>query len=344
MISTRGWFYFVPAKGEPEKILHAIEPGALDHLPGRSFFYSSQKELSACLRRFSAHKIAVQISKDLAIISYLDYGMAQNLQDAGIKLVSSATLVQRLESLFDERMKASHEAAADHLYAIVESVWERIRKEFPGRQISEGEVQGWILDEFSKRGLETDHPPIVSAGAHSGDPHYAPEAGGAQLKEGDVLQFDLWAKHPGGVFADISWVGVLAGEAPEDVKEVFSAVVSARDGCIDFINSRLAKGIQVEGREADIHTRSIIEKLGYGRYLKHRTGHSIDTECHGSGVNLDSVEFPDSRKLLEGSCFSVEPGIYLDTFGMRTEIDAYIQDGKAVVSGRTPQSSILTLS
>lgn len=308
-----------------------------------SFYYSTQAELRSCLERLSGFKVAVQYSPELAIISYLDHGMAQNLERAGMTLVSSAGLIQRTESLLDQEMIQSHEAAAGHLYGIVKTVWERICVDFPAKTLNEGDVQSWIVKEFSGRGLETDHPPIVAAGVHSGNPHYAPENGGAPLKKGEVLQLDLWAKKPGGIYADISWVGVLADEVPPEVARVFSAVASARDGCIDFINSRLSRNRQVEGREVDIHARRILEEHGYGGFIQHRTGHSIDTASHGAGVNLDASEFPDPRKLIEGACFSVEPGIYLDAFGVRTEINAYIQNKKAVVSGGEPQQQILTL-
>ena len=343
-INTRGWFYFIPAAGTPTKILHAIESSSLDHLPGNAFIYSSQKELNICLARISGKRIAVQYSKDLAIISYLDHGMAENLKDAGASLVSSATLIGRLQSTLDERMIASHEAAANHLYEIVPIVWDRIRGTFPSASLTEGEVRRWILDEFDKRGLETDHPPVTASGAHSADPHYSPTEGGTPLEKDEVLQLDLWAKLPGGIFADISWVGYLGKKAPREVEAVFAALVSARDGCVAFINSRLSNGGTIEGREVDAYARDIIETRGYGRFLKHRTGHSIDTRCHGSGVNLDSAEFPDSRLLLEGSCFSIEPGIYTETFGLRTEIDVYISEGKPVVSGAKPQDRVLTLS
>lgn len=270
--------------------------------------------------------------------------MAVNLEHAGINLVSSARLIQRLMSLLDGPGIRSHKEAADHLYSIVETVWRRIGDSFATAALREGDVQQWILDEFKRRGLITDHPPIVAAGLHSADPHYATVEGGKYLEKGEVLQLDMWAKLPEGIFADISWVGVLAAEAPPDVEKAFRTLVCARDGCVDFINSRLSAGIPTEGREVDAWARDIIGKQGYARFVKHRTGHSIDTQCHGSGVNLDSIEFPDSRALLEGSCFSVEPGIYTDTFGLRTEINVYIKDGRAVISGGEPQNRILTLA
>ncbi len=205
-------------------------------------------------------------------------------------------------------------------------------------------MQKWILDEFDSRGLEADHPPIVGAGSHSADPHYSPVSGGERLQKDHVLQLDLWAKQPDGIYADISWVGFLGTKVPAQVQRAFDVLVAARDGCVDFINSKFAEHLPVKGGEVDAVARGIIEENGYGRYLRHRTGHSIDTESHGSGVNLDSVEFPDSRMLLEGSCFSVEPGVYMDTFGLRTEINVYISAGRAVVSGGKPQTRILTLA
>ena len=316
----------------------------MDHLPGEIYLYSSQAEQKTCLARFTGNKVAAQYSKDLAIISFIDHGTAENLKDLRVTLVSSATLIQRLESTLDRKMIESHEAAGRHLYEIVSVVWDRIRTSLHSGSLTEGGVQGWIMDEFAKRGLETDHPPIVGVGAHTADPHYAPEGDGAPLIENEVLQLDMWAKAPGGIFADISWVGYLGDKVPPEVAEVFDTLVSARDGCVEYIGTQLSAKSPLQGRQVDARAREIIESRGYGKFLKHRTGHSIDTNCHGSGVNLDSIEFPDSRLLIEGSCFSIEPGIYTETFGLRTEIDVYIQKGKPVVSGGEPQTEVLSLS
>ena len=183
----------------------------------------------------------------------------------------------------------------------------------------------------------------MAAGTNSANPHYAPVNGGAKLKKNEILQLDLWAKQRDGIFADISWVGILAQNPPPEIERVFSVLATARDGALSFINSRLSEKLTVEGREVDTHVRNIIETNGYGRYLEHRTGHSIDQQSHGSGVNLDAIEFPDSRRLLEGSCFSIEPGIYLEAFGLRTEINAYVENGKAIISGGEPQMQLLTI-
>jgi Xaa-Pro aminopeptidase len=192
-----------------------------------------------------------------------------------------------------------------------------------------------MLEEMEKQGLIPDHPPIVAGGVNSGNPHYDFSGEGAVFEEGDVIQFDLWAKEAaeGSVYGDISWAGVYAPRVPAMVEKAFEDLVQAREGVLSFIGSELQAGKKLTGAEADQKTREILIERGYQDAIKHRTGHGIDTECHGSGVNIDSVEFPDPRFLLEGSCFSLEPGIYFSEFGLRTEIDVYIRQGGPVVSG-----------
>jgi Xaa-Pro aminopeptidase len=187
---------------------------------------------------------------------------------------------------------------------------------------------------MESRLLVTDHPPIVAAGANAGNPHYAVEGAGALIREGDVVQFDLWAKEnePRAIYADISWIGVFAPDPAPEYEKAFKELISVREGVYDYIAEAVAAGRVISGAMADAHARAALEKLGYGPALKHRTGHGIDTQCHGSGVNIDCWEFPDHRPILEGSCFSLEPGIYFSGFGMRTEIDVYIKDGRAVIS------------
>jgi Xaa-Pro aminopeptidase len=242
----------------------------------------------------------------------------------------------------------SHRRAADHLYDIVAEVWQRLRKEMRSAvPVWETTVQGWILGMFEELGLTTDSPPIVAAAENSADPHYSPGAAaagrGALLATGAVLQLDLWAKEKasGSVYADISWVGLLDTTVPGAVESVFQTVAQARELAVSFIGRSLAAGKSVSGERVDREVRTFLERSGYGANLRHRTGHGIDQEVHGFGVNLDSVEFPDSRLLMEGSCFSVEPGVYLDDFGMRSEINVYISGGKPVVSGKQLQSEVL---
>jgi len=345
-IATRPWYYLVPAGGEPLKIVHAIEAGALDSLPGRRELYASRAELLSILSRAPKGRFAAQYSRELPIVSFLDHGTALLLEASGFTLAPSDGLIQRTIGLIDAAGAASHERAAHHLYEIVDLVWKRVvRKMAEGSRPTEGAVQSWILAEFETRGLVFDHAPIVGSGLHSSDPHYEPRGGGSPLSPGEVLQLDLWAKESatGSVYADISWVGFLAPSPTEEVRTVFDAVRRARDRAVSFIRERRAAGKSVSGAEVDAETRAVLVASGYARGIKHRTGHGIDRELHGYGVNLDSVEFPDNRPIIEGSCFSVEPGLYLGDFGMRSEIDVYLLDSELRVSGGIPQAELLLL-
>jgi len=347
--NTRPWVYLVPAVGEARKLVHAIEERILDSLPGQKRTYASRGEFLEGLRALSRGlgPVACQYSSQLPVLSYLDHGTAQLLEECGFSLRSSQGLIQRFLGVLDEEGARSHERAAVHLYAIVTSVWNRLRAELgAGRSLGEGEVQAWILEEFRARGLETESPPVVAVGRHSADPHYEPPpAGGALLEQGQVLLLDLWARepYPASVYADITWVGVLAGEAAEEVQSAFSAVARARDEALRFIREALGRGEEPAGAEVDRRARAVLQEAGYGPHLKHRTGHAIDAQLHGYGANLDSVEFPDPRRLIEGSCFSVEPGVYLPGFGVRSEVDVLIRGGGAVVTGGEPQTGLLTL-
>ena len=353
-MNSRPWYYLVPADGEPVRICNAVEPESLRDLPGVLEIYRSREELKALLSVHTGRygeNWGAQFSEELTAVSTLDHGTALMLQSAGIKLHSSAGLIQRLNGLLDETGIALHEEAAVELYAIIELLWNRVSEHFrsntarDANPLAEREVQQWILDEFSSRGMITEHMPIVACGANSGNPHYAPEEHNNIITAESVLQFDIWAKmdKPGSIFADISWAGWTGPEAPEGVESVFNAVRDARDRCTAFISGEMAKGRQVSGFDADRETRKVLIDRGYEALIKHRTGHGIDVDVHGSGAGLDSVEFPDRRLLLEGSCFSVEPGLYSPAFGMRTEIDAYIKNGELIVSGGQPQSQLLTI-
>jgi len=346
--NTRPWVYLVPAQGEPRKLVHAIEARILDSLPGRKLAYASREEFLAGLRGLARGlgPVACQYSSQLPVLSYLDHGTAQVLEECGFALRSSQALIQRFLGILDEEGARSHEAAAVHLYSIVSGVWERLGAELgAGRPLAEGEVQAWILEEFRARGLETESPPVVAVGRHSADPHYEPSGGGALLESGQVLLLDLWARQQraGSVYADITWMGVLAGQAEGEVQRAFAAVVRARDEGLRFIREALGRGEQPPGADVDRRVRAVLEEAGYGEHLKHRTGHAIDAQLHGYGANLDSVEFPDPRRLIEGSCFSVEPGVYLPGFGIRCEVDVLIRGGAARVTGGQPQMELLKL-
>ncbi|MDR2185409.1 MAG: M24 family metallopeptidase [Treponema sp.] len=335
--NSRLWFYAVPALGEPVKLVHAVEAGILDGLAGTKAIYVSREDLRAALKPLGGKRWAVHSSDSLTAVSFLDAGTAAFLEKAGLVLVSAASLIQRFRGLLDAAGIASHERAVDQLYGIVDLAWDRVQRAYAGaRPLYEGDLRDLMLEEMDRRGLVTGHPPIAAAGANSGNPHYGFTGRGGRIRRGDVIQLDLWAreKAPAAVYGDIAWAGVFSGEAPAETERRFADLVSAREGAFRFIGTELAAGRNVSGAMVDRETRKMLTALGYGEALKHRTGHGIDTECHGSGVNMDSVEFPDSRLLLEGACFSLEPGVYFPGFGLRTEIDVYIAQGKPVVSGK----------
>jgi Xaa-Pro aminopeptidase len=334
--NSRLWIYAVPAVGSPLKIIHAVEPAALEDLPGDRVFYRSREELLAALNPLGAKSWGVQSSENITAISYLDAGTAAVLQRTGLVLVSAEGLIQRFRGLLNREGIASHERAAVHLYEIVDLAWALVKNAWARRMVlREGDIRTLMLEEMKNRNLDPGHAPIIAAGANAGNPHYDFSGSGAEIREGDVIQFDLWAKEkkPGAVWGDISWVGVYAEKAAPEYEKAFTDLAGAREAALSFIESELAAGRRPAGAMVDRKAREVLINGGYEKALKHRTGHGIDTELHGSGVNMDSVEFPDSRLLLEGSCFSLEPGIYFENFGMRTEIDVYINGGKPVVSG-----------
>ena len=339
--NSRIWVCAMSVDAEPLKIVHAIEASILDTVPGRAIVYQSREEFIAALKGLAGGRWGVHISDTLPTISLLDAGLAHTFEAAGLGLCSAAGLVQRFKGLLDTEGIASHERAARHLYDMVALAWERVRDAYILHQpLCEGDIRRLFLDEMHRRGLISDHSPIVGAGVNSGNPHYDFSGAGATFVEGDVIQFDLWAKEaaPAAIYADISWVGIFAQEVPPRVEQAFTDLISAREGAYRFIAERRT----LSGADVDRKTRELLINMGYASALKHRTGHGIDTEVHGSGVNMDSVEFPDSRPLLEGSCFSLEPGLYFAEFGMRTEIDVYIENGKPVISGKDRQFNILT--
>ena len=347
-ISTRPAYYLVPAVGRPVKIVHTIEQTVFDELPGERIVYATRTELLEALSAQPKGRVAVQFSQELPIVSYLDLGTARTLESLGFTLESSGSLIQRTVGVLDEAGIASHERASTHLLEIVDNTWNRVRELFEeGRTATEGEIQAWITDEFAARGLYTDHPPIVACGPHAGDPHYEPPAdGGAVLKAGEVLQLDLWAKEqePGAIYGDISWLGCLAEGPNPEVQKAFEVLIRSRDRGLELVTERFQQSRPVTGFEVDQAVRQVLIENGYGDAIRHRTGHGIDTEDHGSGVNLDSVEFPDHRRIIEGSCFSIEPGIYRRDWGLRTEINVYIHKGEAIVSGGRKQARLLSFS
>ncbi|MBN2354152.1 MAG: aminopeptidase P family protein [Spirochaetales bacterium] len=351
--NTRPWLCLCSARGDTVKLVPAVEPGILDRVPGRTVVYRGREEFDAKLAGIGRDASgpgapwAADFSDRFPRLSFLDHGFALRAEAAGFRLASADELIPAVLSLLSDEELSSHEEAARALRGIVDVVWERIASSFRGgkKTIREGDVHGWIMELFERHNLETDGPLIVGAGRNTSLPHYFPGEAGEKLERGRVVQLDMWGKlkRPDAVYADISWSGFLGSSPPAEVERAFRAVREARDGAVAFIAGKLERGETVTGAEADACAEESLTAAGYGGAIRHRTGHSIDAEVHGFGVNLDSREFPDTRPLAERTCFSVEPGVYLDDFGIRSEIDVYIKNERPVISGGTPQRELLLL-
>lgn len=344
---TRRWFYFVPGRGAPVKLVHRIEPDALDHLPGRTLSYATWRELEAGLARTlrGARKVAMQYSPKNAVpyISRVDAGTVELVRSLGPRVVSSGDLVQRFESVLTPGQWRQHQQTARHLHQIVRKAFAFIGRSVRGKgKITEFDVQRFILREYLRRHLITNADPIVAVNKNSARPHYAPtRARHAPVQKGDWVLLDIWAKPRGAeaVYADITWCGYVGAKTPEKHERIFQIVRRARDAAVEFVQNRLAEGKAVRGWEVDRAARSVIERAGYGKYFIHRTGHSIGTEDHANGANMDGLETRETRRLLPGTLFSIEPGIYLRDFGVRSEINVGLPGGRAVVTGATQRNS-----
>ena len=347
-MNSRPWAYIIPAEGAPAAIVHEIEPTILDHLPGRATRYYAREDFLHALAQAlpPGSRIAAQFSPHIPVGSFLDHGTALMFQGLGVALVSSSNLVARCLGSLDAEAVRSHEAASSVVYQAVAGAWARIAGEIGrGARVREGEVQGWIAAHIAAAGMVSEGAPLVAAGAHSADPHYQSAGDGTWLEPGDVVQLDVWAREDSAAaaYADISWVGVLAREPTGEQRAAFDAVLQARESAIGLIAHSLAEGREVRGRDVDEAARARLQSLGFARAVRHRTGHSIGHRVHGYGVNLDCIEFPDDRPLRDGACFSIEPGIYLERFGMRTEVDGLIRGGTLSISGPDRQRALLTL-
>jgi Xaa-Pro aminopeptidase len=343
---TRRWYYFVPAEGEPRKLVHRIEQGRLDTLPGVKGLYSSWQELAAGLEAmlFGARRLAMQYSPNNAImyVSMVDAGTVEFLRDLGKEIVSSADLVSQFEAVLNEEQMASHGVAQKAIDAILAEAWREIgRRLRPGAggtgALTEFDLVAWLSEAMLREGLVWENGPNVSANANSSDSHYEPTAEkSSPIREGDFVLIDIWGRleKAGSVFYDITWTGVVGREPSEREQLVFETVRDARDAAIAAVEQAFAEGRSICGYEADDAARAVIRAAGFGEFFTHRTGHNIAREIHGPGAHLDNLETHDERLLLPHTCFSVEPGIYLPEFGVRSEIDMLTAPGKAWVTGR----------
>jgi len=347
---TRRWFYFVPAKGTPRKLVHKIEAQALESLPGENFYYAGLQELEKGLKKILGHtkNIAMQYSPKNAIpyISMVDAGTVEMVRGVGTKVVSSADLIQKYEACWTDDQLRSHEEAGRAIDIIVRGAFQHAAKCVREHTtLTEFELKQWIQGGFEAAGLHAEEGPDVAVGAHASDPHYGPTAEtAAPIRKDDLLLLDVWGKlkTPGSVYYDITWIGYLGKKVPEKYAKVFRAVKNARDKAVELICSSAAAGKPLQGWQVDNAARTVIEKAGYGKYFFHRTGHNLGEAVHGNGANMDGLETHDVRRLIPRTCTSIEPGIYLAEFGIRSEVNVYIDDRSARVTGAV-QKEILAL-
>ena len=345
---TRRWYYFIPAAGDPRKLVHRIEQGRLDTLPGTKNLYSSWQELQAGLNHIlaGAHRVAMQYSpsNDIMYVSMVDAGTVEFLRSLGKEIVTSADLVSQFEAVLSEEQIASHQAAQRAIDVIVADGWKEIGRRLrppsgPGRtgSLSEYDMVVWLGEAMRREGLLWENGPDVSVNANTSDSHYEPTAErSAPIREGDFLLIDIWGRldKPASIYYDITWTGVIGREPTPKEQLVFETVRNARDAAIAAVESAFAAGREMRGFEADDAARNVIRAAGFAEYFTHRTGHNIAQELHGSGAHLDNLETHDVRRILPHTCFSVEPGIYLPEFGVRSEVDMLTAPGKAWVTGR----------
>jgi Xaa-Pro aminopeptidase len=350
-IGTRRWFYLIPRQGEPVAIVHAIEPHALAGAPGRAVAYRSWRELESRLREHlgGLRRVAMEYSPGAAIpyVGRVDAGTVEMVTAAGVQVVSSADLVQAFEARWTPEQKALHDRAARDTMLAKDEAFALIRERLAANApVKESEVQAFITSRFEARGLVADHPCIVAVNDHASDPHFetAPGPQDRAIRRGDLVLIDLWSKvagDPRAVYYDATWMAYGGPEVPPRVREVWEAVKGARDAAVAFVTESVAAGRVIHGYEVDDVSRAVIEERGFGPYFLHRTGHSIGYQVHGNGVNIDNLETRDQRRIIPGVCFSIEPGVYLPEFGVRSEIDMYVGEGRAEVTGGIQRELLL---
>ncbi len=348
LMVTRRWFYVIPREGEPVKLVHRIEAGHLDSLPGSKREYSSWRELWDNLQAMLArHRtVAMQYSPNNLIpyIGLVDAGTVELVRSFGKEIVSSGDLVARFEAAWTEEQIQSHFAARDAIDGIVPEAFKEIGCRARANGVTEYEIQQWIAEAFRREGLITDDYPIVGANANSGNPHYEPKAqGSAPIQPGDFVLLDIFGKKntPDAVYYDITWTGVIGTPTAKQV-EIFNIVAGARDAGIKKVQDAFAGKRRIAGWEVDHATREHIAGAGYGEYFTHRTGHSIGVSVHGNGANMDNLETKDEREIIPNTCFSIEPGIYLPgEFGVRSEVNVLTRNGAAEVTGKIQRELVL---
>lgn len=348
-MATRRWYYFIPAQGDPAGLEHRIERGMLATLPGEVIPYSSWTEQIGGLHRLlkGKHRVAMQYSPQCAIpyVAMVDAGTVELVRAAAVEVVSSAELIQAFEARWTADALESHTEAGHRVDRVRAAAFNLIRERTRhGSPLQELEVKRFVLDSFSRAGLFTDHGPIVGVNANASNPHYEPtEQVSSPIRTGDFVLLDMWAKldRPGSVYYDITWTGFCGDHPTDEMRKVFAVVTGARDAAIQRVQDAVAARRPLCGYEVDDAARGFIQNRGYGEFFTHRTGHSIGQEVHGNGANMDNLETHDERRIVPWTCFSIEPGIYLADFGVRSEINLFVGDSEARVTGEIQHDLLL---
>lgn len=350
-IATRRWYYLIPATGEPRGLVHAIERDTLGHLPGSTDRYAARDELEAGIKRLlsGVKRVAMEYSPKCAIpyIARVDAGTIEMVRQCGVEVVSSGDLVQRFVAVWNATAIDAHRAASEKLHRIKDRAFGAIARSIgDANPTTEYDIQQLMTGWFRDEGLVSDSAPIVSAAEHAGNPHYLPtQAVHRSIGRENLVLLDLWGKvtQPGAVFADITWMGYTGPQVPARYAEAFAAVCAARDAAVQLVHLAARGGRELRGWQVDRAAASVLRETGYGDHILHRTGHSLgDATVHGNGVNMDDYETHDDRRLLPGTGFTIEPGVYFDDFGVRTEINMIVGERDAAVTGPL-QTEILSL-
>jgi Xaa-Pro dipeptidase len=360
-VTTRRWFYYVPVVGEPVKVVQSIERSRLDALPGRKIIYRSWQELHAAVRdalasgglrskRVLLRNVAMQYSPmgDIPYVARVDAGTIELVRSMpGVSVVTSADLVQQFEAALTPEQLATHREAADKIHRVIREAFSEIARRIRANEpTTEYDIQEFINRRLEEEGL-TAGGPNVSAGANTANPHYQPtKESSAPIRRGDFVLFDVSEKlkKPGAIVADQTWTGYVGESVPEEYVKVFNIVREARDSATAFVRAAVRDGRVIRAAEVDDVSRGVIKRAGYGEQFTHRTGHSIGEEGHGNGANIDDFETRDSRRVIARTCFSIEPGIYLEgRFGARSEINVYVGERDVEVTGQPIQTEIVAI-
>jgi len=349
-LATRRWYYLIPATGEPRGLVHKIEKNSLAHLPGSTQRYAGRDQLEAGLRTLLAgiRRVAMEYSPGCAIpyVSRVDAGTVELVRQSGADVVSSGDLIQRFSAVWNAEAITTHRQASEKLYRVKDRAFDAVARRLRDDVVTtEYDIQQLMAGWFRDEGLVSDADPNVSAAENAGNPHYLPTAAAHRaIRKGELVLLDLWGKldRPGAVFADITWIGYSGPQPPERIANAFAAVCGARDAGVRLVQHAAREGRELRGFEVDRAASAVLRDAGYADNILHRTGHSLGETVHGNGVNMDDYETHDDRRLLAGTGFTIEPGVYFDDFGVRTEINMIVASRDAAVTGPL-QTEILAL-